>query len=76
VPKKGPLSITDFNAMCDAITVRDLQLVVEVLGFGRDGYYSAVGKTIQPEGVELSEDDGPPLVRAPVGSTRGGPLMD
>ncbi len=32
VSLKGPLSVTDFNAVVEAITPRDLQLALECLG--------------------------------------------
>ena len=73
IPLKGPLSFTDFQAVVEATTPKDLQLVLETLGLDDDQLYTAIGRTIQPEGVEEPEDN---LVRqAPViGMRRGGAL--
>eukprot|EP00980_Cylindrotheca_fusiformis_P005728 scaffold1194_cov127-Cylindrotheca_fusiformis.AAC.5 len=73
IPLKGPLSFTDFQAVVESITTKDLQLVLETLGLDDDELYTAIGQTIKPEGVEESEDE---LVRqAPViGMRRGGAL--
>ena len=77
VPKKGPLSLTDFNAMCNAITLDDLKLVLKSMDIRRDGFYTAIGRTVRPEGaVEVGEgEDEVVVVRGPPGSSRGGPLM-
>jgi len=80
IKKKGPLSLTDFNAMCVAITVRDMQCLCDALAFGggeSSAYFSLVAKTVQPEGQEAAGEDegGERLVRAPVGGSRGGPLL-
>lgn len=73
VPLKGPLSFTDFQAVVEAITTKDLQLVLETMGLGDDELYTCIGQTVKPEGVEEPEDD---LVRqAPaMGTRRGGAL--
>ncbi len=73
VPLKGPLSVTDFNAVVEAITPRDLQLALECLGLDDNELYTAIGQTVLPEGSELPEDQ---LTRqAPViGMRRGGAL--
>merc|ERR1712157_87541 len=75
IPLKGPFSFTEFLAMVEAITTRDLQLALECFGLDEDNLYTAIGQTIQPKGVEPSDDD---LVvdRTPViGMKRGGALM-
>jgi len=71
-PLKGPLSVTDFHAVVDAITVRDLQLTLETLGLEDKELYTAIGKTVQPEG--LVKDD---IIKASpmAGMSRGGALM-
>jgi predicted Zn-dependent peptidase len=76
IPLKGPLSVTDFHAVVESITARDLQLTLEsVLGPDDSSWYTAIGKTIPPAGSEpiAIEDE---LVRqAPViGMRRGGAL--
>ena len=74
IPLKGPLSVTDFHAVVESITARDLQLTLETLGLDEADLYTAIGKTIPPAGsAPVSEDD---LVRqAPViGMRRGGAL--
>ena len=73
VPLKGPLSVTDYNAVVQAITAQDLQLTLECLGFEEDQLYTAIGRTVQPEGFEPDDDivAGPPVV----GLGRGGALI-
>ena len=74
VGKKGPLSLTDFQAMANAITVEDLRLLVGELDFRECNFVKAVGKTVKPVGyVEPEGED--TIVRGPVGGSRGGPLM-
>ena len=72
IPLKGPLSVTDFHAVVDAITVRDLQLTLETLGLDDKDLYTAIGKTVQPEGFVQDE-----IVKASpmAGMSRGGALM-
>jgi len=72
VPLKGPLSVTDYNAVVQAITSQDLQLTLECLGLEDEELYTAIGRTIQPEGFEPDDDlvSGPPVV----GLGRGGAL--
>ena len=72
IPLKGPLSVTDFHAVVDAITVRDLQLTLETLGLEDKELYTAIGKTVQPEGLVQDE-----IVKASpmAGMSRGGALM-
>ena len=72
IPLKGPLSVTDFHAVVDAITVRDLQLTLETLGLEDKELYTAIGKTVQPEGLVQDE-----IVKASpmAGMNRGGALM-
>ena len=73
VPLKGPLSFTDFQAVVEAMTPKDLQLTLETLGLNDDELYTAIGRTVQDESIE-DPDDG--IVRqAPViGMRRGGAL--
>lgn len=74
IPLKGPLSVTDFHAVVESITARDLQLTLETLGLDEADLYTAIGKTIPPAGsLPVAEDD---MVRqAPViGMRRGGAL--
>ena len=75
IPLKGPLSVTDFKAVVESITSRDLQLTLETLGLDEENLYTCIGKTMPPAGTEEpSEDD---LVRqaSPMGMRRGGALM-
>mmetsp|Transcript_5615 Transcript_5615/g.11570 ORF Transcript_5615/g.11570 Transcript_5615/m.11570 type:complete len:1239 (+) Transcript_5615:281-3997(+) len=73
VPLKGPLAVTDFGAVVESITARDLQLTLETLSLDEDKLYTAIGRTVLPEGSEINEDE---VVRqAPViGMRRGGAL--
>eukprot|EP00522_Entomoneis_paludosa_P007934 CAMPEP_0172447948 /NCGR_PEP_ID=MMETSP1065-20121228/7081_1 /TAXON_ID=265537 /ORGANISM="Amphiprora paludosa, Strain CCMP125" /LENGTH=1224 /DNA_ID=CAMNT_0013199321 /DNA_START=245 /DNA_END=3919 /DNA_ORIENTATION=+ len=73
IPLKGPLAVTDFGAVVESITARDLQLALETLTLDEDKLYTAIGKTVLPEGSEIKEDE---IVRpAPViGMRRGGAL--
>jgi predicted Zn-dependent peptidase len=73
VPLKGPLSFTDFHAVVETMTPKDLQLTLETLGLEDDQLYTAIGRTIQEAALVDSDD---PLVRqAPViGMRRGGAL--
>jgi predicted Zn-dependent peptidase len=72
-PLKGPLSFTDFQAVVESITTKDLQLALETLGLDDDELYTAIGQTVKPEGAEEPDDE---LVRqAPsIGMRRGGAL--
>uniref|UniRef100_A0A7S4HUK7 Peptidase M16 N-terminal domain-containing protein n=1 Tax=Odontella aurita TaxID=265563 RepID=A0A7S4HUK7_9STRA len=72
IPLKGPLSVTDFNAMVESITVRDLQLTLECLGLNEKELYTAIGKTVQPKGYVADE-----IVKASpmAGMNRGGALF-
>lgn len=74
IPLKGPLSITDYNAMIEAITVKDLQLTLECLGLENNQLYTAIGQTVQPEGYVPADD----IVKASpmAGMGRGGALMN
>jgi predicted Zn-dependent peptidase len=73
VPLKGPLSFTDFQAVVEAMTPKDLQLTLETMGLEDDQLYTAIGRTMQQQGVDESDDD---LVRATpvIGMRRGGAL--
>mmetsp|Transcript_11398 Transcript_11398/g.18889 ORF Transcript_11398/g.18889 Transcript_11398/m.18889 type:complete len:1202 (-) Transcript_11398:88-3693(-) len=73
IPLKGPLSVTDFNAVVESITAKDLQLTLETLGLEEENLYTAIGRTVLPEGSEEPEEE---VVRSPVmGMRRGGALM-
>jgi predicted Zn-dependent peptidase len=73
VPLKGPLSFTDFQAVVEAMTPKDLQLTLETLGLNDDQLYTAIGRTVQDPAIEEADDQ---LVRqAPaIGMRRGGAL--
>jgi predicted Zn-dependent peptidase len=73
IPLKGPLSVTDFHAVVESITAKDLQLTLETMGLSDDQLYTCIGRTVLPEGSEEPEDE---VVRtAPViGMRRGGAL--
>lgn len=76
IPLKGPLSVTDFHAVVESITARDLQLTLSCLGIDDDKLFTCIGKTVLPEGSELKEED---LVRADapvIGMRRGGALKN
>jgi len=74
IPLKGPLSFTDFQAVVEAMTPRDLQLTLETLGLEDNELYTAIGRTVRGEDDEEDSDEA--LVRqAPViGMRRGGAL--
>jgi predicted Zn-dependent peptidase len=76
IPLKGPLSFTDFQAVVEAMTPKDLQLALETLGLDDNQLYTAIGRTIQTHIPESNDDDEEQLVRqAPViGMRRGGAL--
>ena len=75
VPLKGPLTVTDFNAVVESITPRDLQLTLETLGLDDDKLYTAIGRTIQPQGGAADEEEEVLVRQAPViGMRRGGAL--
>jgi len=75
IPLKGPLSVTDFQAVVESITARDLQFTLECLGLDDDKLCTAIGQTVLPDGYEPPEEA---LTRqAPVmGMRRGGALKD
>lgn len=75
IPLKGPLSVTDFDKMVEAITTTDLQLTLDCFGMKDEQLYTAIGRTVQPDGYVPPEDG---LVsQAPViGMRRGGALKD
>lgn len=75
IPLKGPLCVTDFHAVVESITERDLQLTLETLGLDDQELYTAIGQTVLPEGYEPPEDE--VVQQAPViGMRRGGALMN
>jgi len=73
IPLKGPLSVTDYKAVVEAITVKDLQLTLECLGLDDTELYTAIGRTVIPEGYVPDEE----IVKASpmAGMGRGGALM-
>lgn len=75
IPLKGPLSFTDFERMVEAITVTDLQLTLNSLGMDDAQLFTAIGRTVKPEGY-VPPDDGLVSQPVPVGVGRGGALMD
>jgi predicted Zn-dependent peptidase len=75
IPLKGPLTVTDFSAVVESITPRDLQLTLETLGLDDDKLYTAIGRTIQPQGGAADEEEEVLVRQAPViGMRRGGAL--
>jgi len=72
IPLKGPLSVTDFNAVVEAITVKDLQFTLECLGLADDELFTAIGQTVEPVGIVRDDD----IVKASpmAGMGRGGAL--
>jgi len=71
VPLKGPLSVTDFHAVIESMTTRDLQLTLDCMGLDEVELYTAIGKTVQPEGLV---DDGIVKASPMAGVGRGGAL--
>jgi predicted Zn-dependent peptidase len=75
VPLKGPLSFTDFQAVVEAMTPKDLQLTLETLGLDDRELYTAIGRTIQTHTPEANEEEEQLVRQAPViGMRRGGAL--
>jgi predicted Zn-dependent peptidase len=72
IPLKGPLSVTDFNAVIQSMTTRDLQLTLDCLGLEEKELYTVIGKTVQPVGLV---DDGIVKASPMAGMGRGGALM-
>lgn len=72
IPLKGPLSVTDYNAVVEALTVKDLQLALECLGIDDVELFTAIGRTVAPEGYAPVDD----IVKASplAGMGRGGAL--
>ena len=49
---KGFLSVTDFHAMIESMTIRDLQqLTLDCMELVDIELYTAIGKTMQPDGL-------------------------
>ena len=71
VPLKGPLSVTDYNVVIENMTTRDLQLALETMQLDEKNLYTAIGKTVQPEGLV---DDGIVKASPMAGMGRGGAL--
>lgn len=74
IPLKGPLSVTDFKAVVESITSRDLQYTLECLGHDNDQLYTAIGRTVLPAGVELDPEDAISRQTPVIGMRRGGAL--
>jgi predicted Zn-dependent peptidase len=73
IPLKGPLAVTDFHSVVESITARDLQLTLECLGLDDDKLYTAIGRTVLPEGVEIPDEE--TLTSAPVIGMRRGKAL-
>lgn len=71
IPLKGPLSVTDFHAVIESMTTKDLQLTLDCMGLEESELYTAIGKTVQPEGLV---DDGIVKANQMAGMGRGGAL--
>lgn len=71
IPLKGPLSVTDFHAVIESMSTRDLQLTLDCMGLEDAELYTAIGKTVQPEGLV---DDGIVKASPMAGMGRGGAL--
>lgn len=71
IPLKGPLSVTDFHAVIESMTTKDLQLTLDCMGLEEKELYTAIGKTVQPEGLV---DDGIVKASPTAGVGRGGAL--
>ena len=73
IPLKGPLSVTDFHSVVESITAKDLQLTLECLGLDDNQLFTAIGRTVLPEGSTINEED---LVSSSpvIGMRRGGAL--
>jgi hypothetical protein len=73
IPLKGPLSVTDFHAVIEGMTTRDLQLTLECMGVAEKELYTAIGQTVKPEGFV---DDGIVKASPTAGFSRGGALKN
>ena len=73
IPLKGPLSVTDFHAVIEGMTTRDLQLTLECMGVAEKELYTAIGQTVKPEGLV---DDGIVKASPTAGFSRGGALKN
>jgi predicted Zn-dependent peptidase len=71
IPLKGPLSVTDFAAVVESITAKDLQLALECLGLDEDKLFTAIGRTVLPEGSEASDEEEDQLTRTDWNEERG-----
>jgi predicted Zn-dependent peptidase len=74
IPLKGPLSVTDFHAVVESLTDRDLQLAYECLDLDDDKLYTCIGRTVLPEGLEISEEEDVVRQAPTIGMRRGGAL--
>ena len=74
IPLKGPLSVTDFRAVVESITAKDLQLTLECLGLEDDKLFTAIGRTVLPEGTEIDPEDQLTRQAPVIGMGRGGAL--
>ena len=73
IPLKGPLSVTDYHAVIESITTKDLQLTLDCMGFEDAELYTAIGQTVQPE---REVDDGIVKASPTAGFSRGGALQN
>lgn len=75
IPLKGPLSFTDFQAVVESMTPKDLQLTLECLGLDDDELFTCIGRTVQTATSEDDDDEEKLVRQAPViGMRRGGAL--
>ena len=72
IPMKGPLSVMDYDDVCNSITVRDAQLVYESLRFERGKFFTAIGRTTENKAETTTVDT---HSVKPLSGGRGGPLM-
>mmetsp|Transcript_38700 Transcript_38700/g.89938 ORF Transcript_38700/g.89938 Transcript_38700/m.89938 type:complete len:95 (+) Transcript_38700:354-638(+) len=75
IPYKGPSSITDFNGMVQSMTVKDLQFVLGCIDLDEESLFTAIGQTVQPEGLALTDSEEVVPSVAVMPGRRGGPLM-
>jgi hypothetical protein len=79
VGKKGPKSATDFEAMIEEITLKDLQLAMDVLKLGEgEKFTKVIGRTVQDDGRVVGGgegEDGEHLVSSRGGGRSGTALM-
>jgi predicted Zn-dependent peptidase len=75
IPLKGPLAFTDFQAVVEAITPKDLQLTLETLGLEDDQLYTAIGRTIQKASLSTESEEEQLIRQTPVIGMRRGQAL-